>query len=778
MPLPGEKPDLNVVAPHPQQPLPPPPGAASSAHDTGSASLSFYLEAISEGKWLILGALGVAMVGLAWVLGNQAPAYEADVILQIESQKQGAGVGIPSLDGPGMGYGQLFQVATEMEVMQSRSLLARVVDDLHLDVWAAPRYFPRFGRLIAHYRDGKQPASPLFSAAKYAWGGERVQVLRFDVPPERDNDTIVLTLVAGDGGQFTIRDGTGKLVAGGEVGKPVSWTMPGPSGEGTATVFVQELRARPGTEFHLVKTSRAQAARGLAGSLKIGEKGKYTGVIRVSTIASTPSHAVAVLNSFAGHYLRQNVEKKSLEAERTLQFLDSQIPLLREKVDAAETAFEKYKSSEGTAGVDLTLATTSTLQRSVELERRLSEMELQRKEMLYRFMPTHPAVQALNEKVAFLAAERDSVDTQISQLPEAESRSLRLKRDVSVASGMYLMLLNRAQEIKIAKSGLVGNVRILDPAVMPSGPVNPRRDQKVAVALAAGLLGGILIAVGKKVLHQGLKDPSEVERASGLVVRASIPHSERQAVLEKERKARKGTRLKVLAESDPTDMAAESVRSLRTSLQFALMDAPNKVIAIGGPRPGVGKSFVTVNLARVFADAGKRVLLLDADLRKGSLHGYLGIHRTPGLAEAIAGEVSIADVLHKTDFPGIDFIPRGSSPTNPSELLGSERFRHMVEDLASRYDLVLIDLPPILAVTDAALVGRVAGVNLLVLRAGWHPIRELQQAVKAYAENGVRLSGIVFNDVPPRKGGVGSYSYAYQYQYHYQYAYKPKKDEK
>ena len=271
-------------------------------------------------------------------------------------------------------------------------------------------------------------------------------------------------------------------------------------------------------------------------------------------------------------------------------------------------------------------------------------------------------------------------------------------------------------------------------------------------------------------------DPAEAERATGIVVRASIPHSDRQAALERERKAHKGTRLKVLSETDPTDMAAESIRSLRTSLQFALMDSPNKVIAVGGPRPGVGKSFVTINLARVFADAGKSVLLLDADLRKGSLHGYLGIHRTPGLAEAIAGEVSIADVLHKTDLPGIDFVPRGSSPTNPSELLGSDRFRHMVEDLATRYDLVLVDLPPILAVTDAALVGRVAGVNLLVLRAGWHPVRELQQAVKAYAENGVRLSGIVFNDVPPRKGGAGNY--AYQYQYHYQYAYKPKKDDK
>jgi tyrosine-protein kinase Etk/Wzc len=304
---------------------------------------------------------------------------------------------------------------------------------------------------------------------------------------------------------------------------------------------------------------------------------------------------------------------------------------------------------------------------------------------------------------------------------------------------------------------------------MPSGPISPKRGEKAAFALAAGLLGGILLAIGKKALHKGLIDPADAEKATGLPVRASIPHSERQTALQRQGKG--GGNQPVLAAVDPTDMAAEALRSLRTSLQFALMESPNHVIAVGGPRPGVGKSFVTINLARVFADTGKRVLLLDADLRKGSLHNYLGIHRTPGLAEAIAGDVSLADVLHKTEMPGIDFVPRGSSPSNPSELLGSERFRHMVEDLARSYDIVLVDLPPILAVTDAALVGRVAGVNLLVLRASWHPVRELQQAVKAYAENGVRLSGLVFNDVPQGKGGAGSYRY--QYQYHYQYSYKP-----
>ena len=779
MPLPGEKPQMNAVAPQPQAPAALPHGPPRPGHDQGTTSFSFYLEAISQGRWLIVGALCVAGLLLAWVLSNETPVYEADVVLQVEktpaNSNSSGGMGLNNIEGALSGPAS--STATEIEVLQSRTLLAGVVDTLNLDVSAAPRYFPRIGQTIAYYRGRKAIAPPLFGFDRFAWGGERIKATRFDVPKEFDNDSLMVFLIAGPPGQFTLLNGSRRPVAAGEVGKPVSWNMPTSEGDGTATIFIQELRARPGTEFTVRKASRAQAAKALGMSLKLAEKGRFTGIIRVSMMSGDPAHAVAVLNTLGQRYVRNNVEKRSAEAERTLQFLDTQIPVLRDNLQAAEEALEKYKAQEGSAGVDLTLATTSTLQRSVDLERRLSEMELQRKELMYRFTPTHPIIQGLNEKVQQLRSERDSVNSEISQLPEAESASVRLKRDVAVASGLYLTLLNRSQELKITKSGLIGNVRILDPAVMPEGPIDPKRGQKAAFAVIAGLVGGILLAVGKKALHQGLQDPSEVERASGLVVRASIPHSDRQAALEKERKAHKGTRLKVLAESDPTDMAAESVRSLRTSLQFALMDAPNKVIAIGGPRPGVGKSFVTVNLARVFADAGKRVLLLDADLRKGSLHGYLGIHRTPGLAEAIAGEVSVADVLHKTDLPGIDFIPRGSSPTNPSELLGSERFRHMVEDLASRYDLVLIDLPPILAVTDAALVGRVAGVNLLVLRAGWHPIRELQQAVKAYAENGVRLSGIVFNDVPPRKGGVGSYSYAYQYQYHYQYAYKPRKDE-
>ncbi len=266
--------------------------------------------------------------------------------------------------------------------------------------------------------------------------------------------------------------------------------------------------------------------------------------------------------------------------------------------------------------MDLTAATKATLDRTVEMEKRLSEMELQRKELLYRFTPSHPAIRAVDEKVAQLKAERESLNEQIRQLPEAESASLRLMRDVKVANELYVTLLNKAQELKVMKSGLVGNAHVLDLAVRPETPVSPNKTRSAAIAIAAGLLLGVVLAFARKALRQGLVDPADAERATGLPVRASVPHSDRQAALQREAKG--GGNLPVLAAVDPTDMAAESLRALRTSLQFALMESSNHIIAIGGPRPGVGKSFVTMNLARVFADTGKRVLLLDADLRKGS----------------------------------------------------------------------------------------------------------------------------------------------------------------
>jgi tyrosine-protein kinase Etk/Wzc len=745
-----------------------PPATPPPAPEVGS--IAYLLNAVWEGRRLIAGALVASALGLVAYLAIARPIYESDVLIQIEQRRQGGGQAISDL--PTALAGPQSQADTEIEVLQSRMLLGGVVDALNLDVSATPVHFPFIGRAWARRHRGSTVAGAPWGLSHFAWGGESIAVSRFEIPEELGDDTVSFLLVAGKDGAFEIRNEAGRAVAAGNVGQAVQWGLSTPGGERSATLFVQALRARPGTEFTLTKVPRLESIDLLRESLRLVEKGRKTGVIRMSMEGPDPRLLVTTLDSLAQAYLRHNVERRSDEAQQTLNFLDSQIPTLRNELLVAEAALEKYRTRAGGGGVDLSATTKATLDRTVEMEKRLSEMKLQRKELLIRFTETHPAVVSVEKKISQIQEERATLNEQIRQLPEAESVSLRLMRDVKVANELYVTLLNKAQELKVMKSGLVGNAHVLDLAVRRMTPVSPDRTRSAAIAVAAGLFLGLALALARKALHQGLMDPAEAERATGLPVRACVPHSDRQVALLRERKGGGGGILPVLAAVAPTDMASEALRSLRTSLQFALMEAPNHVVAIGSPRPAVGKSFVTVNLGKVFVDTGKRVLILDADLRKGSLHDYLGVEPAPGLAEAIAGTVPVASVLRKTGLPGIDFIPRGSVPPNPSELLGSERFRELVEELSSSYDVVLVDLPPILAVTDAALVGRVAGVNLLVVRAGWHPVRELQLAVKAYAENGVRLSGLVFNDIPQGKGGPGGYAYRFSYQY----SYKPREE--
>jgi tyrosine-protein kinase Etk/Wzc len=222
------------------------------------------------------------------------------------------------------------------------------------------------------------------------------------------------------------------------------------------------------------------------------------------------------------------------------------------------------------------------------------------------------------------------------------------------------------------------------------------------------------------------------------------------------------------------DLAIESLRSLRTTLHFAFLEAQNNIIMITGPSPGVGKTFVSINLAAVLADAGKKILLIDGDMRKGFINKVLGVERENGLSELVSNTgsdgVSKWDkAIHRIPIANLDFIPTGTIPPNPSELLLHERFGHLLASISKNYDHVIIDSPPILAVTDAAIIGRLASATLMVVKAGQHPMRELEQSVKRLSQAGVNLKGVVFNDLPElssRYGyGYGQNKYVYQYSY-------------
>jgi tyrosine-protein kinase Etk/Wzc len=712
-------------------------------------SLAEYLATLSKHRGLIaaVAACCVALASAYIVLAS--PTYRSDILLQAEDKTKG----LAGLDDIATAFSEKTPADTEIEILRSRSLLGEVVDQLNLTIVAQPKTAPVFGGAFFRHHEGPEIASAVLGMSSYAWGGEAIKVTRLEVPEDLLDQQ--LKLVAAADGTYTVFDKKGDVLVNGRVGQEVQ----AGTGDNLFSIFVSDLRARPGTRFRVVKRRRAAVIDELQQEVRVSEKGKKTGIITVSLDGKNAAQVRQILDALGQNYVRQNVERKSAEAAKTFEFLQNQLPEQRKNVEATEAALKAYQLKKGS--VDLGIETESMLNRAVEIDSSISGLELQRAELRQRFTESHPVLQALREKESKLRAEKAGMEAKMKGLPEQAAESVRLNRDARVASELYFIMVNKAQEMNVLKSGTIGNVRVVDSALSPYEPVSPKKAPVLALSLFLGLIAGVGAAFARKALDHGVEDPAEIEALTGLSVYANIPHSEREVALTRERGSDK---TKLLAVVDPADLAVESLRSLRTALQFALVDARNNVISISGPSPGVGKSFVAANLAVVLASTGKRVLLIDGDLRRGRLHGYLGGKRLGGVSEIVSGQTTFAEAARKTPHENLDFVSTGKLPPNPAELLGSSRFRAFLADVSARYDLVLIDTPPILAVTDAAVIARLSGVNVLALRAGMHPAREIGTAVKHFLDAGVPLHGIVVNDVSL---GHGRYGYAYHYQYAY-----------
>lgn len=711
-------------------------------------SLREYLDVLVENRWVVAIAVVVAvMLGGAYAL-LASPQYRSDALVQVENKS-----GASALLGDLTALSDTTPADTEIEILRSRALVGAVVDQLKLDVVARPRRFPVLGAALGRWHDPDDGvAAPPLGLGRFGWGGERIRLDRFEIP-DRLLDS-KLKLVVGEAGRYEIFDAKGRMILAGEVGKPAE--------AGAVRAFVAELVARPGTQFRVARLRRDRVIEDLQKDLRIAERGKKTGIIELALEDDDAARAGSILDALSRAYQRQNVERKSAEAEKTLSFLDSQLPTIRANLDAAEKEFEAYRAKNGS--VDVTVETQAAVGRAVEIEKALSEIQVEYAALREKFTDEHPALQGLLQKVKRLETERAAIDARMRKLPANELESAKRMRDVKVASELYLTLLNKSQELKVVKEGTIGNVRILDAALMPVEPVSPKKARVLAISLLLGLVAGVALAFARRALDQGIEDPDAVERATGIGVHASIPHSIGHG--ESERRAKRDrTATPILAEVDPKDLAIESLRSLRTSLQFALFEARNQIVAISGPAPGVGKSFVSVNLAHLLGEADKKVVVVDADLRRGHLHRYYGGDRGAGLSDVIRGQATLDETIRPTPSPNVHFLPTGTIPPNPAELLGSERFQRVLADLAERFELVLLDTPPILAVTDAALIGRHAGVNLLVVRAGAHPMREILAALRALGRGGIRVHGMVMNGVRLDRG-LGRRN-AYHYQYHY-----------
>ncbi|WP_439224143.1 polysaccharide biosynthesis tyrosine autokinase [Klebsiella pneumoniae] len=712
----------------------------SSSKDEDELDLGRLIgEIINHRKLIVSITAFFTLLALVYVVFS-TPIYQADALIQVE-QKQGNAI-LNNLSQ--MLPDSQPQSAPEIALIQSRMILGKTVDDLNLQTIIKKSYFPIFGRGFARLLGENEGSLSISRLYVHNVG----------------NDSVKLKLTVRDGKHYEIDFNNKKI--NGYVGQLYE--------NDDFSIKVDKMDAKPGSEYNIYYESRLKAISDLQNTLSVADQGKDTGMLTISLTGEDPSIIERIVESISDNYLAQNIARQAAQDAKSLEFLNKQLPQVRSDLDIAEDKLNQYRRKNDS--VDLSLEAKSVLDQIVNVDNQLNELTFRESEISQLYTKEHPTYKALMEKRKTLQEEKAKLNKKVSTMPETQQEILRLSRDVESGRAVYMQLLNRQQELSIAKSSAIGNVRIIDNAVTQPKPVKPK---KVLIVLLGFVFGGVIsicIVLLRVFLRRGIESPEQLEEL-GINVYASVPVAE---IISKTA-SKKGTFTKkqndfdkgLLALVNPTDLAIEAIRGLRTSLHFAMMESRNNILMISGASPNAGKTFISSNLAAVISQSGKKVLFIDTDMRKGYAHKLFNVQPENGLSDYLSKRIELEKVIKQTSIAGLEFISRGMIPPNPAELLMHQRMGEFLNWANEHYDMVILDTPPILAVTDAAVIGNYAGTTLLVARFELNTTKEMTIAFKRFDQSGINVKGCILNGIVKKASSYYGYGY-----HHYGYSYKEK----
>ena len=750
---------MNQTVISPAQPAQGPTQIPVAAPDD-EIHLSEYFDILIDRKWLVLTVAGLVLaLGVAYAMFS-TPVYQSNLLLQVEDSA-------PDAKGFLGDATSLFDVKTpaigEIQIIRSRMVLGPTVDNTLLSIDAQPKYIPVIGKWLAKKSAGLSEPG-FFGIGGYVSGTERIDVKQFDVPASLEDGPEFTVTVLADG-QFTLAHENLAESLTGTTGKLLNVV----NENGTIALLISRLDGKPGAQFTIHRASQLVTIEQLQKRLVLAEQGKQSNVINVSLEDTDRFRLSRTLNELGKQYVLQNVQRKSAEAEKTLSFLDKQLPEFRKQLESSEAAYTKFRNKNGTVALDE--EAKMVLAQTVELQTKLLETQQRRREMAARYTDINPKMETIDAQMSAINRQIGAINSRVGTMPTMQQDAFRLERDVRVNSELYKSLLNSSLQLRLVKEGKIGNVRLLDKAVESKLAVKPQKPLVVALALVLGLLAGAAAAIIRSLYSGGIRSPQEIEANTGLHVYSSVPFTAEQALLEKRIASHAGG-VQLLAQSHPENPAIESLRSLRLAIQFATLDSGNNRVLVTGATPGVGKSFLSSNFAAIMAGAGKRVLLIDADLRRGHIHQQFGVERLDGLSDVVAGLLTPAQAIRPQVLPNLDLLTTGKLPPNPADMMMSDSMARVLETLAAQYDYVIIDTPPVLVAADAAAMAPLVGAVLLVARSAVTQLGELNESAKRLTRAGNQVSGVLFNamDMTQRHYGAGGYKYGgYRYkQYRYE----------
>ncbi|ENZ0175266.1 MULTISPECIES: polysaccharide biosynthesis tyrosine autokinase [Morganellaceae] len=643
------------------------------------------------------------------------PIYQANATLQYDKASQVSLVDqmsemMPLSNSNG-------QVDSEIEVIKSRMVLGKTVTNLNLDTQIAPAGF--FDKL---------------------WGDQTDAVVALYLVPEDFIGKPATLTYLGDNKYSLNIEGQ---VLEGTVGILLK--------QDDISLLVSSLVAEVGQEFTLVKNARYSTIENLRNTLTIAEVGKGTGIINMAIKGADKTENVQILNSIIQNYVDQNTERKKEVTNNTLLFLDEYLPKIKTKLDNYENQLNTFRKKN--ESIDLSLEAKSALDSALQVEEKLNELTFKEVEIQQLYTRNHPAYQSLLDKRQQLLREKEKISKAIQKLPNTQQQIVRLTRDVESEQAIYNQLVAKQQELSVLNSGITADVRIIDSAESQPNAVAPKKALILVLAAILGFIVGCAYVIAREFFNNKIKGTEDID-ALGINVYATIPFSsyEKKLIAEGNKHP--------LALENPADTAVEAIRSLRTSVYFSVMNQGNNLVMVTSASPDVGKSFVTSNMAVVLANAGKKVLLIDTDLRKGRIHKAFGLSNKLGLSDYLSQSDTSQPNIHSNVIENLDVICRGKNVTHSSELLMSERFKRLLDTVKGQYDIVVIDTAPILAITDSAIIGKYVGTSLLIAYYGVNTVKDIELSLKRFKQNDIEITGVILNGIDAKSD---DYNYVYEY---------------
>lgn len=706
-------------------------------------------------QWkIILLCVALSLICALIYLKVTTSTFVTDALVQVEDGKSAASSALlGGLKELPAAVGAKSPADAEIEILRSRMILGQVIRNLNLDISISDKDNNFFNKLFS-----KDKTQILYknNSVTYQLNQSSFSIQDLKVPKYYEDKSLTFNLINDKNFILSYKD---QIIFKGEFNKSNEFISP----EGNWKIHISS-NFNSKKKFTVIKNSEPTAVKKFLANYGVSERGKLTGVIGLTYQGYDKRQITEVLNNILNVYHTQNVERKTLESKQTLNFLDKRLPELRQQLEDSEIKFNRFREQYNT--VDVTQESELMLKQNVELEKLKIQLQQQQAELSSKYTNDHPLMSAINAQLAEIDQKTAEMKKSIKRLPETQRLYLQLYRDVKVNTELYTALLNSYQQLKIASAGEIGSVRIIDTAVEPVEPIKPKKLIILILSMFVGGFIGVLLALLRDLMRSGIKDATQIENELDIPVYATVARSPVQENRIKFLKKKKV--IPILAIKNSDDIAIESLRSMRTAIHFALNNAKNNVIMISGPAPEVGKSFISTNLATILAQSQKRVLLIDADLRRGYLHKYFNDSNESGLSEYLNGQENLENIIKKTEVTDLHIIPRGKNPSNPSELLSTTKFAEMLKILSIQFDHIIIDTPPILAVTDGIIISQHAGLNLVIARYAKSQMKELEITVNRFEHAGVKVDGFILNDIQRSAGGSG---------YGYTYSYKTSKDD-